>query len=342
MGKFLTEEQIKELKEVHRLCVIRQQADRVKAILMLNEGLSYHEVATLLLLDETTVRRYEKTYRKKGLPTLVLNNYKGGQAQLTILQQTEVKEYFREHTPRTAQEIVAYIQKTYKKEYSVIGVTKLMHRLGFVYKKPKLVPGKVDKGAQEQFITLYEQTKKQLGNHDRIYFLDASHPTHNTTLSYGWILKGKAHDKWVKSTSGRKRLNLHGAINLTDKKAIVLEEQTIDAKATIHLLNEIKRKQRRGKVYIVLDNAKHHHARTVWNWLLRRPRFKLLYLPAYSPNLNIIERLWRFYHQQITYNQYFESFKEFKQTTLAFFKNLKPYEPQLATLLTDSFQTLPE
>jgi transposase len=216
-----------------------------------------------------------------------------------------------------------------------------MHRLGFTYKKPKLIPGKVNVALQEEFIQLYKQTKEELGINDRIYFLDATHPTHNTRTAYGWILKGKQHDKWVKSTSGRKRLNLNGALNFTDKTAIVLEEKTIDALATIHLLEAIKKKQKQGKVYVILDNAKHHHARLVRNWMLNHPRFKLLFLPPYSPNLNIIERLWRFFHQQITYNRYFESFKEFKDTTLAFFKNLKQYEPQLATLLTDSFQTLP-
>lgn len=330
------------LRQEHRKIKDRSKADRIKAILFLHEGFTYGQTARLLMLDETTIRHYEKRFVEKGIVGLLELHYHGGTSRLTNEQQAELKEYFRDHTPQTAKAALDHIKKTYGVSYSLIGVTKLMHRLGFVYKKPKLVPGKVDKAAQEQFIQQYKETKNQLREHDRIYFLDATHPTQNTNLSYGWILKGKTNDKWIKSTSGRKRLNLNGAINLTDKKAVVLEEQTIDAKATIHLLNEIKRKQRRGKVYIILDNAKHHHARAVRNWLLRRPRFTLLYLPAYSPNLNIIERLWRFYHQQITYNHYFESFKEFKETTLAFFKNLKPYESQLATLLSDKFQTLPQ
>lgn len=136
-------------------------------------------------------------------------------------------------------------------------------------------------------------------------------------------------------------MNLNGALNFSEKTAIVLEEKTIDALATTRLLDAIAKKQKYGKVYIILDNAKHHHARIVRRWMLHHPRFKLLFLPAYSPNLNIIERLWRFFHQQITYNRYFESFKEFKEQTLAFFQNLKQYERQLTSLLTDNFQILP-
>lgn len=164
---------------------------------------------------------------------------------------------------------------------------------------------------------------------------------HNTTLAYGWILKGKANDKFVRTNSGRKRLNLNGALNMHNNTAIVLEEETINTEATIHLLEAIKQKQKHGKVYLILDNARYHHAKLVRRWILHHPRFKLLFLPAYSPNLNLIERLWRFFHQKITYNHYFETFAEFKKTTLAFFTNLNLYKKELASLLTDNFQLFP-
>lgn len=341
MGKFLTEEQIPMLRQAHRGTRDRKEADRIKTILLLDRGLSYQQVAELLLLDETTIRRYEREFEKRGIKGLLELRYTGGQSRLTVLQQTELREYFKEHTPQTGKEAVDHIKKTYSISYSVIGVTKLLHRLGFVYKKPKVIPGKVDQAKQEEFIQLYEQTKDQLGKNDRIYFLDATHPTHNTRAAYGWILKGKDNDKYVKSNSGRKRLNLNGALSINDQTAIVLEEKTINTEATIHLLEAIAKKQKQGKVSVILDNASHHHARGVRRWMLHHPRFKLLFLPSYSPNLNIIERLWRFFHQQITYNRYFESFAEFKETTLAFFKNLKQYDTQLTTLLADNFQRFP-
>lgn len=337
----LTEEQVRELKVAHKQTREKRLADRIKAVLMLHVGFTYEQIKQALLLDEATLRRYVKQFKEKGIPGLLEYRYTGGKSRLSQIQEEEVKEFFKMHTPQTAIEAVNHITKTYGITYSVIGVTKLMHRLGFVYKKPKLLPAKVDKALQEEFIQLYKQTKSDLGHKDRIYFMDATHPTHNTRAAYGWILKGKQNDKYVKSTSGRKRLNLNGALNFRDKTALVLEEKTIDAPATTRLLDAIAKEQKHGKVYVILDNAKHHHARIVRRWMLHHPRFTLLFLPAYSPNLNIIERLWRFFHQQITYNRYFESFKEFKETTLAFFKNLKQYEKQLSSLLTDNFQTLP-
>jgi len=341
MKEFLSEEQIRVLRHTHRSVKDKKVADRIKAILSLNAGFSYGQIATILLLDEVTLRRYVQQFQAKGIDGILEYRYTGGQSRLTVLQQEAIKEYFREQTPQTAKEAVSYIQKTYEITYSTIGITKLLHRLGFVYKKPKIIPGKANQEKQAAFLEQYKTTKAGLGDKDRIYFMDATHPQHNTKPFYGWILKGKKHDKYIKTNSGRARLNLNGAINLHEKTAIVLEEKTINQEATIRLLEAIKNHQKSGKVYLILDNAKYHHARLVRNWVLNHPRFTLMYLPAYSPNLNLIERLWRFFHQKVTNNRYFETFKEFKTETLRFFENLKQYEKELTTLLTDNFQTLP-
>jgi len=339
--EFLTKDQVVVLRQAHKTIKDKKLADRIKAILSLNAGFSYTQIATILLLDEVTLRRYVQKFQEQGIDGILEYRYRGGQSRLNIMQQKAIKTYFTEETPQTAKEAVAYIEKTYGMRYSTIGITKLLHRLGFVYKKPKVIPGKVNQSKQEAFLKQYKTTKAGLGEKDRIYFLDATHPQHNTKPFYGWILKGKKHDKYIKTNSGRERLNLNGALNFQEKTALLLEEKTINQEATLRLLEAIKKRQKHGKVYLILDNAKYHHAKTVRNWVLNHPRFNLMYLPAYSPNLNLIERLWRFFHQKVTNNRYFETFKEFKQETLQFFENLKQYETELTTLLTDNFQTLP-
>lgn len=337
----LTEEQVIQLKLAHKRTREKRSADRIKAVLMVHFGFTYNQITKALLLDEVTIRRYYRQFQEKGIEGLLEYRYSGGQGRLTTIQEQSIKDYFMQYTPRTAKEAVDRIQKMYGVVYSMIGVTKLLHRLGFTYKKPKLIPGKVDRFKQEAFLQTYQETKANLGLNDSMYFLDSTHPQHNTKPSYGWILKGKANDKYIKTNSGRDRLNLNGALNFNDKTAIVLEEKTINAQATISPLEAIAKKQKRGKVYMVLDNAKHHHAFLVRRWRLHHPRFKFMFLPTYSPNLNLIERLWRFFHQKVTWNRYFETFKEFKTATLAFFKNLNLYQKELATLLTDNFQPFP-
>lgn len=337
----LTEKQVIKLKLAHKQTKEKRLADRIKAVLMVHFGFTYDQIRQALLLDEVTVRRYLKQFQEKSITGLLEYRYTGGKTRLTASQETELKTFLRDNTKRTAKEVVDYIKNTYGVTFSVIGVTKLLHRSGFTYKKPKIVPGKVDSFKQKAFLNMYEETKSHLGPNDQIYFLDSTHPQHNTKPSYGWILKGKRNDKLIKTNSGRKRLNLHGALSMSDKTVIVLEEKRINKEATLQLLETIRKKQKTGKVYLILDNASYYHARVVKRWILHHPRFKLLFVPSYSPNLNLIERLWRFFHQKVTWNHYFETFEEFKSTTLAFFKNLKQYENELATLLTDNFQLLP-
>lgn len=340
MPGFLNEEQVLELKLVHKTIRDKKLADRIKAILYLHYGLGYEQTAKLLMFDETTLRRYVQKFQEKGLDGLLEMRYVGGASRLTSNQEVSLKRYFKRHTAQTALAVVNHLKKRYGVKYSVIGATKLLHRLGFVYKKPKVVPGKADRLKQEEFLKQYQAIKKGLGAKDQIYFVDSTHPSHNTQLSYGWILKGKRNDKYIKTNTGRERLNLNGALNLNGSKtkAIVLSEKTINSEATINLLETIKKKQKQGRVCVILDNASHHHARVVGRWLFHHPRFKLIFLPPYSPNLNPIERLWCFFHRKVTANHYFETFAEFKNTSLNFFKDLKIYRKELSTLLTDSFQ----
>lgn len=342
MKGFLTPEQLTALRLAHKSIKDKKLADRIKAIVCLHRGFSYAETATLLFLDEVTLRRYVQKFQERGIEGLLEYRYRGGKSRLSILQQQSLEEYLVSHTLTTAQEVKSYVEKNYGKQYSLIGTTKLLHRMGFTYKKPKVFPGNASPKLQEEFLQKYQEIKQSLGKNDQIYFSDATHPTHNTKPSYGWIKKGKQNDAYLKSNTGRKRLNLLGTVSIDTKEAVVIEEETINAEAIIHLFEAIKQKQKAGKVYMVLDNAKYHHARVVKNWLLDHPRFNLIFLPPYSPNLNLIERLWRFFHQKITNNHYFPTFGEFKEVTMQFFQNLHLYKDDLDTLLTENFQLFPK
>ncbi len=341
MPGFLTNEQVAVLRNAHKTTRDKRLADRVKAILSLHAGYSYEDVAHILLLDEVTLRRYVKQFQEKGIDGLLECRYTGGTASLTPIQEEQLTRFLDTNTQRTAKEIVDHIRTVYHVSYTVIGVTKLLHRLGFSYKKPKIVPGEADAKKQERFLAAYRKLQAKMEKQDHLYFVDATHPQHNTRPSYGWILKGKAHDKLVKTTSGRKRLNLHGALNGKTHHAVVLSEQTINAQSVIRLGTTLLKKHKKGKIYLILDNARYYHAKIVKTWRQTHGRIKFIFLPSYSPNLNLIERLWRFFHQKVTWNRYFESFEEFKSESLGFFKHLKYYDKELATLLTDNFQIIP-
>lgn len=341
MSDLLTAREVVILRTAHRNIKDRRICDRIKALLSLNDGVPAATVAKVLLWNEVTVRKYLKKFKQKGISGLFEMRYKGGFSKLTSEQEFELKRYLTLNTKRTVKEITAYIAETYKINYSVVGATKLLHRLGFTYKKPKVVPGKADFLKQKEFVETYKNIKENLRNNDQIYFVDSTHPEHNNKPSYGWILKGKENDKYIKTNTGRERLNLAGALDLNDKKAIILSQKTINKFSTIKLIKRIEKSQSKGKIYLILDNASYHHAKVVKNYIDRKGRIKLIFLPPYSPNLNPIERLWKFFHAHLTWNRYFETFKEFKSQTLKFFGNLDKYQKELETLLTDSFQLVP-
>jgi hypothetical protein len=234
--------------------------------------------------------------------------------------------------------VCAYVVQTYQVEYSIDGMTHVLHRLGFVYKKTTALPGRVDLKKQEQFKETYKKVKGKKQPEDKIYFLDASHPQYNNMPFYGWIYKGEV--KTIKTNTGRGRLNLNGALNLEDMEITVLAEDTINTHAMMRLILTLEEKQKIGEIYLIVDNASYNHSYELALFLQDHPRVHLLYLPACSPNLNIIERLWKFFHEKHR-DRYFEQFKEFEQAALSFFHNIHQYDVELKTRLTDSFQTLP-
>jgi transposase len=113
MKDFLTAKEIEMLQECHHSARFRKSADRIKAILFLNEGFSYPQTAKLLMLDEISIRRYEKEYKGKGIDGLLENRYQGSNGFLDLSEEQEFTKHLREHTYQTVKEVVAYVVKTY-------------------------------------------------------------------------------------------------------------------------------------------------------------------------------------------------------------------------------------
>lgn len=112
---------------------------------------------------------------------------------------------------------------------------------------------------------------------------------------------------------------------------------SVNAQSTIQLFDKMQAEQLKGKLFTICDNAKYYRSYLVSEYLKKNTRIKLIFLPPYSPNLNLIERLWKFYKEKVLYDQYYETFKEFKQKTKIFFENIKIYKEELISLLKDNF-----
>lgn len=332
MRKNLSKSDRRELLEELRLERSRRYADRIRVILLLDDGETYRDIAKFLFIDEGSISNYRKRYKEGGIEGLINDQYLGKRAFLSpnevsiLIQELESKIY------ADTKMIIKFVKEKFGITYSRGGLTNLLHRLGFSFKKPKGVPGKADKEKQKKFIRSYNGVKP----HGLVYFGDGTHPMYNPVLTYGWIKKGEEFE--VKTNSGRQRLNINGAIEIHTMEVIARSYETIGQDAICDLLYAIRRKNPNEKnIYIFLDNARYNRAKKV-KALAKTLDIKLRYLPPYSPNLNPIERLWKFMKKKVLANRYYEEFSEFKRTVMEFFRGIRKYRTELKSLITDNFQ----
>lgn len=300
--------------------------------------MEYAEIARVLLLDDSTIRDYERQYRRDGLPALLSDAYRGGRAKLTREQERELDAHLEEHLYSTAAEICDHVQETYGVTYTVDGMRHLLKRLTFVFKKTKLVPGKADAEQQTIFLEQYEKMKAEKGKDDEICFLDGVHPQHNSRPANGWIKKGK--EKQLLSNTGRERININGALNPRNHDVIFRDDKSINAESTMKLFDQLQAHYPNApNIFCIADNARYYRNKKVQAYL-ETSRIRLIFLPSYSPNLNLIERLWRFLKKKRCNNQYYEKFADFRTAILSFLENIHEFEPELRTLLTENFRVI--
>ena len=140
--------------------------------------------------------------------------------------------------------------------------------------------------------------------------------------------------------TGRKQININGAINIDNYEVVAREDERINAQSTIELFKQIEEAYpSASNIYVIADNARYYRAQIVSEYL-KTSRIQFKFLPPYSPNLNLIERLWKFLKKKVINSYYYESYDIFKKTVMNFFENIKDYHDELQTLLTEKFQLI--
>ena len=327
-----------ELKQAHKQCKDKRSAYRINAVYLLGSGYTVREVTEALMLNEKTLQSYVKRYRLGGVARLLKDHYRGGMSCLSLEDEADLIRHLRRHTYQTVAEIVRYVKRQYGVAYTVSGMTDRLHALGFRYKKPKVIPGKANGEAQEAFVERYKKLKENKSPKDPIYFMDGVHPQHNTLSGYGWIERGK--EAQIKSNSGRQRLNINGALNIETLRSTVVLGAAVNAATTVELFQRLEAAHPDSKtISVICDNAKYYRSKRVKAYLATS-RIELLFLPAYAPNLNLIERYWKFFKKKVIYNRYYETFDEFERACRSFFRRPKRYLVELRSLLTENFPIL--
>jgi transposase len=338
-GFILTNKEIKKLKSAHRSCKDKRFADRLKSVVLLGTGWTVLATAEVLLLDKDTVRAYAQKYQQGGIDSLLTMGHKGSVPKLNPKQLKSLDKHLEKNVYTRVQDIVDYVEQTYCIFYSVQGMTDLLKRLGYVYKKPKKLPGNhPDVDTQLEFIDKYEELKQTKGQDDPIYFMDGVHPQHNSVAACGWIKRGTT--KTLESNTGRRRVNINGVVNIEQLNVVTEFAERVNAQSTIALFKKLLLKHRKAQtIYIICDNARYYRSRLVKEFIAGT-KIVLVFLPPYCPNLNLIERLWKYFRKEVLYNKYREKFSDFEAACHNFFDCIKEHRENLRTLLTENFQII--
>lgn len=145
---------------------------------------------------------------------------------------------------------------------------------------------------------------------------------------------------FIPAPAGRQRFNVLGAIEaITHRLVMVTNDSYINADSVCELLRRLAELHLGVPITVVLDNARYQKCHLVQS-LAETLQIELLYLPPYSPNLNLIERLWKFVKKKCLYSTYYANFNDFKQAISACLEQTQTtYKEELNTLLTLRFQT---
>lgn len=329
--------EIVRYERFHYPCAIVQK--RLHTLYMIScSNLSYGTIADLVGIHRDTLTDYIRYYQQGGLARIYQVGYGTNTSALEDYN-SSLMSHFEKHPVHSINEARNVIKKLTNLERSPTQVRAWMKRHGLSYRKTGQIPAKADKSKQELFVKqelnpLIEQAKKQ---EIHLLFLDAAHFVMGVYLCYVWAVKRI----FVKSSAGRKRYNVLGAVNAITKQVHTLTNNSyINANSICEFLQQLRASYTDDKpIYIVLDNARYQKCQLV-RYIAWQFQIQLVYLPPYSPNLNIIERLWKWTKKKALYAKFHDDFELFKNAIDHAIETANGIaKSEIQTLLNLKFQT---
>ncbi len=311
---------------------------RMNALLLLDDGWTAERVAEALFIDAETVREHRRLYQASGVTGIERLQYAGAEPALNAEQLAVLGAELDARLYMTAKAVCAFVERTFEVIYTPHAMAKLLKRLSFVYKMPKKVPAKSNEDVQRKYVEEVLGPLMKAANEDTpLYFVDGTHPSYTAHAAYGWIRKGETRE--LKSNHGRSNISINGALSWPGREFVHRLPERITSAEMILLFEDLQaRHPAASAIRVVLDNARYNHSKEIKAWLACDDcRVELIYLPAYAPNLNLIERFWWLFKKSTIYNEYFPTFADFKAAVEGFFVRLDDYRDAIVSLITDKF-----
>lgn len=311
---------------------------RFNAIYLTHHGYSREETSKIACVHRNSVKTYIKLVNTGGLESLTQLNYKPAKSAL-LAHKSSIEAEFKAKPPRCSEEASARIETMTGIKLSASRVRVFMHRIGMTCCKAGHIPAKADAEKQANFKENILEPLIELAKNGKchLFFMDSAHFILQPFVCMLWCFTRV----FIKAASGRNRINVLGALHATTLQLEpVINTDYINALTIIQLLEQIAKRFTGIPIYIVLDNARYQHCEIVKK-VAAQLNIQLVFLPPYSPNLNLIERLWKFVKKKTLYGQFYENAKDFHAAIHESIKKIQnqDYILELESLLTLKFQT---
>lgn len=326
--------QIQSQRKHHPHHKVRQ---KMEALWLKHLNLPHQHMCQILGVTGNTLRTYFREYQEGGLDRILELRFYQPQSELTAYS-TCLKTYFTKHPPASAKEAAAFIERHLGIRLHPNRVLEFLKSLGIKRLKVGHIPANAD--AEQQAIFLEDQLEPRIeeatAGKRALFFVDAAHFVQRPFLAYLWCFVRV----FIKAPAGRKRFNVLGALNaITHELITVCNDSYINALSVVELMHKIAALDLAVPITLVLDNARYQKCAFIKE-LAESLNIELLYLPAYSPNLNLIERLWKFVKKEALNGRYYDDFAAFKAAIVGCLAQTQTTHKQaLASLLTLKFQT---
>jgi transposase len=314
---------------------------RFVALLMISKEIDINIIAQTVGKCICTITNWFIQYLSKGIDSLNSFNYVPEKEFLTKVQISEIIDWVKENNPSTCKEVAQKIKDNYSIQYAVESVRKLLKRNGMKFLLPKVIPGNPpSEEKQKEFVDNYHKRKKTCEEGTVFLFGDGMHLIHQNIPSYCWI--DPENYPVNKTNTGRRRLNVLGAYNPDTFSLIHLTgEESCNALRVIEFFDLILNAYKNApKIIIYLDNATYFKAKIVRKQLKENSGLEVVFLPTYCPNLNLIERLWRFAKEKLVKNIYHKKYISFRAKTFQLLNSISEHKNKLETLMVEKFQII--
>lgn len=320
------------LKEKIGIRLIKQTLCVILLIFEVDEK----KIMDKLGVSYNTIKKYSSLLKSGKLSDLFIDNTHRNKSELEDYTEIILSELDKKPVS-TLREAAAVIERVTGLKRSIYRVRVFLKKNGYRPIKVGFLPAKADAKVQRTFL---ETTLKPLislaqKGEIQLFFVDASHFVQGGFVGQLWT-KVRV---FVKTASGRSRYNVLGALNFATKKLeMITNDAYITSEQVIMLIDKLIVNYANQTINLVMDNAKYQRCKKVMQYASEHG-VNLVFLPTYSPNLNLIERLWKFTKSEVLNAAYIGSFVDFKNTIDDFLQNLdSSHSLRMQSLITPNFQ----